>query len=104
MATYEKDERIDDALRSGPEAHDQPDADGERGEGRSTDASLAGCLVFGAVIIFPALIYFGFFGAVLVDELVLETHWFADVIPEPALEVLRVIYMPLIWLMDQFDG
>ncbi|HEV7282202.1 MAG TPA: hypothetical protein VGN57_18510 [Pirellulaceae bacterium] len=70
----------------------------------SDAGSLAGCVIVSIVILLPALLYFGFFAVVLLDELVFEANWFVNDLPEPALEVLRVIYAPLIWLVIQFQG
>lgn len=67
-------------------------------------APLAGCLIVAVVVLLPALLYFGLFAFILVDELVLETNWLLGILPDPTIEFLRVIYTPLIWLMDQFDG
>jgi hypothetical protein len=66
--------------------------------------ALAGCLVVSLVLVLPALLYFGLFGAILLDELVFEANLFMENVPEEGIEVLRVIYAPLIWLFDQFDG
>jgi hypothetical protein len=71
---------------------------------RKDAGSLAGCLIVAVVILLPALLYFGLFAFILVDELVLETNVVLNNLPDPAIEVLRMIYTPLIWLMDQFDG
>jgi hypothetical protein len=71
---------------------------------RGDAGSLAGCLIVGAAIFLPALLYFGLFAFILLDELVLQTDWLLGNLPDPAIEFLRLIYTPLIWLMDQFDG
>ena len=71
----------------------------------SRDAgSLAGCLIVAVGVLLPALFYFGLFAFILVDELVLETNWLLNNLPDPAIDFLRVIYAPLVWLMDLFDG
>lgn len=73
-------------------------------ESRGSSGALTGCLVLGVALFLPALLYFGLFALILVDELVFETNWFLGNLPDSAIDVLRVMYAPLIWLLDQFDG
>jgi len=54
------------------------------------------------------ILYFGFFGAILLDESVFRTFWFTKTMnrisPEfnqRLSEVLRVVYAPLLWLIAQ---
>ena len=75
-----------------------------RAESRHSSGSLAGCVVMGVALFAPAFLYFGLFAALLIDELVLETFLFLNNAPEPAIEVVRVAYAPLIWLMERFEG
>lgn len=84
--------------REEPDAPAVPPASGREG------APLAGCLIVSLVTLLPALLYFGLFFAILLDEIILQTNWFVDDLPEPAIEVLRVIYAPLIWLLTQHYG
>ena len=73
-----------------------------RAESRDSSGALTGCLVLGVAMFVPALLYFGLFAVILVDEVVVETNWFLGNLPDPAIESLRVMYAPLIWLIDQF--
>ena len=64
-----------------------------RGKGTLWWASmvLAGVLV----------LYVGIFLFVVLDELVLETFWISDVMPDAVEEVFSTIYAPLIWLVEE---
>ena len=66
-----------------------PDADSRRSSGPIV-AALA-CL-----LVAPLVLYFGVFGLLLLDELVLETYYFSSHTPNWFGEVMRTIYWPLI--------
>ncbi|HEV7282201.1 MAG TPA: hypothetical protein VGN57_18505 [Pirellulaceae bacterium] len=63
-----------------------------------------GCLLVGIFIIFPAVLYFGFFAVVVLEEIFIGSGWFQQNLPEPVGRFLQMIYTPLFWLIDQFDG
>lgn len=48
----------------------------------------------------PLLLYFGLFALIYVDELVLETYYFAGNSPEWMLKAFHTIYYPLLALFD----
>jgi hypothetical protein len=60
----------------------------------------AGCLLAAIFILVPTFAYFGFFGLLLLDDLVFETHWVGDNLPPQVLEWLVIIYWPLILVMQ----
>ena len=49
----------------------------------------------------PLGLYFGLFGLIVLDELVLKTYWLTKTLPDSAVEILEVIYDPLIKLFRQ---
>lgn len=58
-----------------------------------------GCVLAAIFVLFPALVYFGFFGVILLDELVLNTRFFSsDSIPPQVMDGLEIVYWPLIVL------
>lgn len=71
---------------------------------RGDAGSLAGCLIVAILFLLPATLYFGLFAVIVIAEVVFGTIWITDNLPDSVLEVLRVIYAPLVWLIDQFDG
>ena len=62
-------------------------------KGRSIGVSLIS--LFALVLV----VYLGFFGAILLDDLVLGTSFLSRSLPQPCVEVLKVIYAPLIWFV-----
>ena len=60
----------------------------------------AGCVLTAIFVLFPMFVYFGFFGLLLLDDLVFETHWVGDNLPPQVLEWLVIIYWPLILVMQ----
>lgn len=65
-----------------------------------TGSSL-GCVVIGIALVFPVALYFGFFGLLLIDALILETNWFSpENVPEQAIDAVRIVYAPLIFLVN----
>ena len=58
-----------------------------------------GCLLAAIFVLGPALIYFGFFGLILIDELVLNTRYLSQQnLPQQVVDGLVIIYAPLIYL------
>jgi hypothetical protein len=59
----------------------------------------AGCIAAAIFVLFPAFVYFGFFGVLLLDGVVLNTRFFGpDKIPQEVFDWLTIIYWPLIVL------
>lgn len=90
----------------GAEAGDRDERDAaDVSPAHARDAgSLAGCLIVAVILLLPALLYFGLFAALVLDEIVFRTNWLSDRIPEPVGRFLSAIYWPLLWALDQFDG
>jgi hypothetical protein len=67
----------------------------------SGTSSSLGCVVAGIALAFPVILYFGSFGLLMIDALILETNYFSprNVSPE-ILEAARVIYAPLTYLVN----
>ena len=61
----------------------------------------AGCAAAAILILFPALLYFGFFGAILIDELVLDTSYIGRNLPRGMKDVAEFIYAPLFGLVEE---
>jgi hypothetical protein len=71
-----------------------PPADGRDG------GSFAGCLIVSLVILLPALLYFGFFGILLLDAFVLNTNYFTpEHVSAEVIYGIEVVYAPLIYLV-----
>lgn len=75
-----------------------------RAESRGSSGSIAGCLLLIIAIVLPAFLYFGLFAVLMGEETLIGSGWFRENLPASVLEFLRAIYLPLLWLMDQFDG
>lgn len=58
----------------------------------------AGCVAVAIIVLFPAIVYFGFFGLLLLDDVVLETHFVSESLSQEGLDWLVTIYWPLIVL------
>jgi hypothetical protein len=59
----------------------------------------AGCVLTAIFVLFPMFVYFGFFGLLLLDELVLNTRFFGpENLPPQVFDWLIIIYWPLILL------
>lgn len=59
----------------------------------------AGCLLAAIFVLFPAVVYFGFFGLLVLDELVLGTRYLGqDNLPPQVIDWIVIIYWPLIVL------
>lgn len=80
------------------------DAAAVRAEAPRPSGAFAGCLFVGVAILLVAFLYFGFFAAVVFEDLMFGSRSIVAGFPEPVLEFLDAIYSPLIWLIDQFDG
>lgn len=64
----------------------------------------AGCLLAGIFVLVPAIAYFGFFGLLVLDDLVLETHFASENLPQRALDGIVIVYWPLILVMQWAVG
>jgi hypothetical protein len=51
-------------------------------------------------VLLPAFLYFGFFAAILVDELVLGTSYIGQNLPKDVKEVAEFLYAPLFLLVE----
>jgi hypothetical protein len=65
---------------------------------------VTGCLLVAVFLIFPAVLYFGFFAVFVLEEMFVGPGWFRENLPESAGRFLQAIYTPLFRLIDQFDG
>ncbi|HEV7280710.1 MAG TPA: hypothetical protein VGN57_10960 [Pirellulaceae bacterium] len=66
----------------------------------ANSANAAGCAVAATLILLPVVLYLGFFGAILVDELVLGTSYIGRNLPKEAKDVAEFIYAPLFFLVE----
>jgi hypothetical protein len=59
-----------------------------------------GCALAAIFLLLPAVTYFGFFGLLVLDELVLQTRYLGpEKLPPGAIEWIEFIYYPLILLV-----
>ena len=79
----------------------QVPAEGRRSAGKN---QATGCLLVAVLLILPAVLYFGFFAVIVLEEMFVGSGWFRENLPNPAGRFLHTIYSPLFWLMDQVDG
>ncbi|HEV7282200.1 MAG TPA: hypothetical protein VGN57_18500 [Pirellulaceae bacterium] len=74
---------------------------------RTSDGRIlaTGCLLSAAFVAFPALVYFGSFGLLVLDELILETRYLSQgKLGQQAVDVSQFIYAPLFYLMHVAFG
>ncbi|HCS50674.1 hypothetical protein [Rubinisphaera sp.] len=64
------------------------------------ESDKTGSYVLFGLIMLP-LIYFGFFGMIILDEMVFRTYFFSNYVPlgNEGEEFLRLIYWPILKLM-----
>ncbi len=57
-------------------------------------------VLFGIIML--SLIYFGFFGLIILDEMVFRTYFFSNYVPlgDHGEDFLRAIYWPILKLMN----
>ena len=67
---------------------------------RNDKAGLGAAGIYALLLTFPFILYFGFFGLVVLDEKVLGTFWISEVVPESWGPFLQAIYDPLIRLFE----
>ena len=66
----------------------------------ASSAHAAGCAAAAVLVLFPGILYFGFFAAILVDELVLGTGYIGRNLPREAKDVAEFVYGPLFMLVE----
>ena len=71
-----------------------------RGSHPSSSAHAAGCVLMAAVVLLPAFLYFGFFAAILVDEVVRETGYIGQNLPRDVRDVAEFVYAPMFLLVE----
>ncbi|HEV7282198.1 MAG TPA: hypothetical protein VGN57_18490 [Pirellulaceae bacterium] len=86
-----------DSLPKGSTEVEVP-AEMRRASGGTNQA--VGCALAGIFLLFPAVVYFGFFALLLIDELVLNTRYLGrENLPDWLVEWIEFIYYPLIVLV-----
>lgn len=63
-------------------------------------SSSLGCIVLGAALAFSVVVYFGFFGLLVLDELILETHYVSTTRSQELVDAVLFIYGPMIFLVN----